>query len=416
LEITKLFIERLGDFIVDTVDSASGALGLLSQSHYDAVISDYEMPGMNGIEFLKRIRTSGNTIPFIIFTGRGREEVVIQALNAGVDFYLQKGGESKALYAELAYKVRQAVQHRRTELQIRDMEQRESDFLNFLPDATFAVDKNGRVIVWNKAIEEMSGVPASQMLGKTNYEYAIPFYGARRPMLLDLLSAQPETLNATYTHVVYQDPFLIANADVPRQNGTVMTVMGKAGPLYNLDGETVGAVETIRDITDLRCANMELHRKNDELRLAYEQLSAQEEELRSNYEELNRSQQILREHEQFINEIVSGVHEGIVVYDPDLRVTFWNKFMEDMTGLPSETVCGRIAPELFPFLRESAIDNLINQALSGVPGESQEFPFYIKSTGRKGWAKGLYSPHANATGKIIGVIGVIREVARPKEN
>ena len=59
---------------------------------YDAIISDYQIPDMDGIEFLKKVRSSGNSIPFIIFTGKGREEVVIEALNAGADFYLQKGG------------------------------------------------------------------------------------------------------------------------------------------------------------------------------------------------------------------------------------------------------------------------------------------------------------------------------------
>ena len=60
------------------------------------------MPDMNGIEFLKKVRASGNTIPFVLFTGRGREEVVIEALNEGANFYLQKGGEPKSQFAELS--------------------------------------------------------------------------------------------------------------------------------------------------------------------------------------------------------------------------------------------------------------------------------------------------------------------------
>ena len=121
MDLTKLFLERSGGFTVDTTTSAQEAIGKLRDRRYDAIISDFEMPEMNGIEFLKKIRTSGNTIPFIIFTGRGREEVVIQALNEGADFYLQKGGESKAQFAELAHKIRQAVQQRRAEINIRDL-------------------------------------------------------------------------------------------------------------------------------------------------------------------------------------------------------------------------------------------------------------------------------------------------------
>ena len=100
LELGKFYLEMKGLFSVDINTSASAALTLLQSMKYDAIISDYEMPKMDGIEFLKRVRASGNTIPFILFTGRGREDVVIQALNEGADYYLQKGGDPKSLYAE----------------------------------------------------------------------------------------------------------------------------------------------------------------------------------------------------------------------------------------------------------------------------------------------------------------------------
>jgi PAS domain S-box-containing protein len=115
LEIGKLFLEQNGQFSVDTITSAHAALTRLNTKKFDAIISDYQMPDMNGIEFLRRVRTSGNTIPFILFTGRGREEVVIQALNEGADFYLQKGGEPVSQFTELAHKIRQAVQKRMAE-------------------------------------------------------------------------------------------------------------------------------------------------------------------------------------------------------------------------------------------------------------------------------------------------------------
>ena len=66
---------------------------MMSTVAYDAVILDYQMPETNGIDFLKLIRSRDDPIPFILFTGRGREEVVIEALNSGADFYLQKGGD-----------------------------------------------------------------------------------------------------------------------------------------------------------------------------------------------------------------------------------------------------------------------------------------------------------------------------------
>ena len=89
LTLGKVFLERSGGFRVDTIPSAVQALKLPHLHTYDAIVSDYQMPGMDGIAFLKEIRSSHGNIPFILFTGRGREEVVIEAINNGADFYIQ---------------------------------------------------------------------------------------------------------------------------------------------------------------------------------------------------------------------------------------------------------------------------------------------------------------------------------------
>ncbi len=118
LELGKLFLEKTGDFSIATIGSASAALELIKKEQFNAIISDYQMPDMDGIELLKKVRASGNTIPFILFTGRGREEVVIQSLNEGADFYLQKGTDIEAQFAELRHKIKKAVDHRRAEVEL----------------------------------------------------------------------------------------------------------------------------------------------------------------------------------------------------------------------------------------------------------------------------------------------------------
>jgi CheY-like chemotaxis protein len=112
LDLTKTFLERSGDLQVETFDSALLALDQFPKRAYDAVICDYEMPDMNGIDLLKRLRQKGHDVPFILFTGRGREEVVIEALNNGADFYLQKGGDVKAQFVELEHKAIDPGVHR----------------------------------------------------------------------------------------------------------------------------------------------------------------------------------------------------------------------------------------------------------------------------------------------------------------
>jgi len=121
LDIGKIFLEKMGNFSVETCTSAPDALKRLEQTTYSAVLSDYDMPVMNGIEFLKVVRMRYPVLPFVIFTGRGREDVVVEAINSGVDFYLQKGGELKSQFAELAHKLRIAVERRQSEEQVRHL-------------------------------------------------------------------------------------------------------------------------------------------------------------------------------------------------------------------------------------------------------------------------------------------------------
>jgi len=114
LELGKLFLEADGQFAVSTAESGTIALEMMKTQVFDAIISDYQMPECNGIRFLRHVRNESD-IPFILFTGKGREEVVIDAINSGVDFYLQKGGDTKALFAELGHKINQAISRRTAE-------------------------------------------------------------------------------------------------------------------------------------------------------------------------------------------------------------------------------------------------------------------------------------------------------------
>jgi len=115
LNVSKQFLELDRSIFVDTSLSATDALKLIGRREYDVIVSDYQMPMKDGIQLLKEIRSVGNKIPFIIFTGKGREEVAIAALNAGADFYLQKGGHPTSQFAELSNMIKQAYSKREGE-------------------------------------------------------------------------------------------------------------------------------------------------------------------------------------------------------------------------------------------------------------------------------------------------------------
>ncbi|MFH0967058.1 MAG: ATP-binding protein, partial [Methanobacteriota archaeon] len=119
LEAIQQYLEQMCEFEVTTKASAKEAINTLGENKFDAIVSDFDMPGMNGLELLKYLKANGDTTPFILLTGKGREEVVIEALNAGADFYIQKGGEPGVVYPDLENKIGFAVSQRRNEKKIR---------------------------------------------------------------------------------------------------------------------------------------------------------------------------------------------------------------------------------------------------------------------------------------------------------
>ena len=272
LELGKLFLERTREFKVEIASSAIDALASPAFLSYDVIVSDYQMPEMDGIAFLKIVRERFGDVPFILFTGRGREDVVIEAINNGADFYLQKGGDVKPQFAELSHKIRQALARRQAEHSLMESEKRLADIINFLPDATFAINREGVIIAWNRAIDEMTGLSAEMMLGKGDHEYALPFYGERRPILIDLVFEPEKETQRHYSGIIREKDVLIAETDLPRPRGLQRTLMGKASPLYNQNGEVVGAIESIRDITQKKETEAALQEQN-QLLAAMNQLS-----------------------------------------------------------------------------------------------------------------------------------------------
>lgn len=158
LDIGKFFLEKRGDIQVDLANSAKSGLNLLKAKKYDAIVSDYQMPEMSGLEFLKEIRHQYGQIPFILFTGKGREEVVILALNCGVDFYVQKGGEPKSVFADLRNKIEKSVREHQAVIAEKASEQRLIEIIDFLPIAIIGLsDNNQKTDYINPAFITLSG-------------------------------------------------------------------------------------------------------------------------------------------------------------------------------------------------------------------------------------------------------------------
>jgi len=147
-----------------------------------------------------------------------------------------------------------------------------ADFIDFLPDATMMINCRGEVVFWNHAMEILTGVPDSEMIGKGNYEYALPFYAERRPILVDLVLSPETDRNLPYDMVQQSSDLFIAEVIATNMRGGSRHLWAKAAPVYNKPGEIVGAVETVRDITEIRKKERALKESEDKYRRIFENI------------------------------------------------------------------------------------------------------------------------------------------------
>ncbi|MGA9097634.1 MAG: SpoIIE family protein phosphatase [Methanotrichaceae archaeon] len=147
-------------------------------------------------------------------------------------------------------------------------EEKLANIIDFLPDATFVIDINRKVIAWNRALEELTGVKAEEMIGKGDYEYSLPFYGERRPMLIDLAMMPGEDVDGKYSNLQREGNTLITEVYIPTFGQGGANLWAKATPLYDAAGKLMGAIESVRDMTLLRRTELTLERSKAELRIA----------------------------------------------------------------------------------------------------------------------------------------------------
>jgi len=154
---------------------------------------------------------------------------------------------------------RDIMERKRTEDLRREADKRLADMIDFLPDATLAIDREGRVIAWNRAIEDMTGISKEEMIGKGDYEYALPFYGLRRPILVDLVLHPDGDADDGYSFLHRTGNNLIAEPAAPTIiAGKKLYLWAKASPLFDTQGDIVGAIESIRDVTNIKRAEQDL--------------------------------------------------------------------------------------------------------------------------------------------------------------
>jgi len=250
LDLCKVFLERTGEFTVTTTTRVPEVLTLVREKTFDVIVADYQMPEVNGIELLVALRAAGNTTPYIIFTGKGREEVVIAALNAGADFYIQKGGESKAQFAELSHKIKKAAESRRSHQALEKSEEKYRRIVETANEGIWILDDHFRITYTNQRMVEMLGYTREELIGKEI-----------RTFMPDAELAD-HAIRRSRQEKGIQDHFL---RRFQRKDGSTLWTVVSTTAIQDENGKYSGSVAMYSDITERKQAEDALHETSAQL-------------------------------------------------------------------------------------------------------------------------------------------------------
>ncbi len=303
LKIGRLFLEKNQGLAVSTCESALDAIKMLSNQPFDAIISDYQMPGMDGIQFLKHLRQNGDETPFIIFTGKSREDVVIEAFNNGADFYIQKGGDARSQFAELQKKIQYAINRKNAEKALKESEERYRNVVEAQTEFICRFKPDGTHLFVNKAYCTFFGMEDKEIIG-TQFKPCI--HPDDRKSVTQLFSS-----------LTPENPSSFSEQRVIMPDGRIVWQRWNTRAIFDEKRNLREYQSVGRDITEVMDRELELQQKNMELQASYEQLAATEEEIRQQLDEIITTQTALRQSEQRYQAVIENQSEFICRFRPD---------------------------------------------------------------------------------------------------
>jgi PAS domain S-box-containing protein len=263
--------------------------------------------------------------------------------------------------------IRDVTARKRAEEELKHAHQQLLDIIDFLPDATFVIDKDHRVIAWNKRMEMITGILKAEMLGKGEYVYAVPFYRVPRPMMADLVIQRDTEIERTYETTHFEDDIFTAETYAPlAYGGKGGYFWGIASPLRDCNGQIIGAIQTIRDIGERKQIEEKLQeyarnlkRSNEDLeRFAYVASHDLQEPLRN---VVSFSQLLSRRYkgkmapdaDEFIEYIIEGGKRMQALINDLLEYSRLNTRAEPFESINCEELIDRVRQNLFFTIQEN---------------------------------------------------------------
>ncbi|MEN6620887.1 MAG: PAS domain S-box protein [Smithella sp.] len=304
---------------------------------------------------------------------------------------------------------------KKMEAALMESERRLADTIDFLPDATFAIDLSGKVIAWNRAMEEMTGVKTKDILGKHNHEYAIAFYGTTRPTLIDLVFGFNEEIEKKYYFVKREGGVLLAETEI-YLCGKIRSLWGKAGPLYDCLGNVVGAIESVREITVLKQTEKALQAANEKLEGRVGERTAElleaNKALQKEIFERERTEAVLKDSEEKYDQFFKTSRDCVFIISNDGKIIDINYAAVELSGYSSRE---ELLAVNFSNLYAQPEELAKHLSIMTECGYTKEFPVNMRrKDGSLRHTLITSAARYDADGNVIGAQGTIRDITDRK--
>jgi len=396
LDQAEIFLENKRDeFDIYTVSSAKKGLKEIEKKEFDAIISDYQMPKINGLEFLEKIRKEKNKdLPFIIFTGKGREDVAMEALNLGADRYLQKGGSPKSQYDVLADAVVQEVEHYKTQKALDISEQKyisiTEDVLDNSDVAMFILDSDFNIAWINRSAENYFGLDKDKVIGEDKEEL-IKDEIKHKFEQADRFEKKVTSTYKKNDHIEHFECHILTDENDVEERWLKHWSKPIETGLY----EGV-RMEHYTDITEKKAKEKRLERNKN-----------------------------------WLSQIVESSSVPTFVIDEDHIVTHWNRACENLTGIKKEDIVGtkdswkafykKDRPIMADLVLKDADEDEIEKyygdiyTKSPLLEEAYEAEDFFEDFGKNGrWVYFTAAPIRDSSDKKIGAIETLQDVSERK--